>query len=306
MRRAKFSTLALAALVLLVGSCSSGDAESSQPTDDASTTSASVNAEPDRSAGGGRWAGKVEGTDAFVAIVSDGEATTAYLCDGAAISSWFKTDAGAEMQAESGGIEVDAARDSDDWTGTVTLPDGSSKAFTASPSDDEVLFRAEGEDDDGAWLGGWIVLGDEQRGSLVLRTSTSTTQTSPTLEPSTLTLSGATTTSTSLVVQPVSPLKLPTGSTTATTSWTASGRVTRSGTGVGGLTVRFSRSDGSVLGSARTSTDGSYRLAMTVPSSPIVVNGAVLDSSGRVLPLASPVQVTTVPNGASTVNLALT
>ena len=304
MRRRRFQTLAgLAVAALLVGGCGGA----SDPVESGSETTAAPTSQP----GGasetqkGQWAGQVEGTDAFVAIVSDGSSTTAYLCDGAAIDEWFTSSSGTSIQDEKGEIALDVKRDGDSWTGTVTLPDGRTQAITTEPSEEVVLYRAAGEDDDISWLGGWIVRDTEQRGSLVIRSATTSTQTSPTLDTSSLTLNSSVTSS-NLVVQPVSPLKLPTGAIPTTNAWTVFGRVTRANSaGVGGVSVRFARSDGSSLGRASTSPDGSYRLTMSVPLAPIAVTVTVVDVSGRVLPTPAPVRTTSVPGGSSTVNVVL-
>ena len=112
----------------------------------------------------GSWAGKVEGTDAFIGIASNGKEVIAYVCDGQSISQWFKGQINSnslELSANGATLRLDLAVDS--ASGTVTLADGGSFNFTADrASGDAGLYRldesANGED----FVSGWVVLNDGQ------------------------------------------------------------------------------------------------------------------------------------------------
>ncbi|MBM4378362.1 MAG: hypothetical protein FJ086_03540 [Deltaproteobacteria bacterium] len=61
--------------------------------------------------------------------------------------------------------------------GVVTLPDGTELPFTAAPTTEEILYRAEtmAEGGDAGIVAGWIKLGDRVQGSLSLATTSGTT-----------------------------------------------------------------------------------------------------------------------------------
>lgn len=138
----------------------------------------------------GSWAGTIEGTDGYIAFVASQDRIVAYACDSAAIHDWFTVAATSNVAASANGLSLSAAPSADAWRGQLTLADGSSHAFVADRSAAPILFRAEGETPDARWLGGWIDRGGAgQRGTLIVDRSGSTTQLSPTLTTTTLTLS---------------------------------------------------------------------------------------------------------------------
>src|SRR4051812_11949299 len=71
-----------------------------------STTSASS---------GGTWVGPLQGSRAFVAIVSDGDQIAAYVCDNGTVGSWFFGPTGADGRIalagrDGAGLDVTLAR----------------------------------------------------------------------------------------------------------------------------------------------------------------------------------------------------
>jgi hypothetical protein len=117
------------------------------------------------------YVGKVEGTDAYIAVVERGGEITAYICDGAATALWFTgTQDGTTITAtHPKGATLAAEQAGSTLTGTVVL-DGATHAFTA----EEAEYPAglwQGIDDasvplDEAFRYGWVVLPDgSQRGA---------------------------------------------------------------------------------------------------------------------------------------------
>ena len=119
----------------------------------------------------GSYVGKVDGSDAFIALVAqkNGE-VTASVCDGASISEWFRGSADGdtlELASKSGAhLAADLAADS--INGSFTPSGGSSLDFIASAVTEPAgLYRAEQTIDGVDYVGGWIVLpGGEERGSI--------------------------------------------------------------------------------------------------------------------------------------------
>jgi hypothetical protein len=104
----------------------------------------------------GEYVADVEGSDAFVAFVTDGSEVRAYVCDGhddeVAISEWFKgtADGGSvTMTSTSGDAVLEAAPGPDGVSGSVEA-DGETLAFEALPAEgDEGLYAFKGPVDDG-------------------------------------------------------------------------------------------------------------------------------------------------------------
>jgi hypothetical protein len=111
----------------------------------------------------GSFVGLLEGTDAHIAIVSDGENLVGYVCDSKNISIWFQADVGgtsADVNArtEQDLGEVDFLGDTAD--GEIEV-DGERRSFSAELAvGDAGLYRAFKEDDEGTVEVGWVVLND--------------------------------------------------------------------------------------------------------------------------------------------------
>jgi hypothetical protein len=119
----------------------------------------------------GSWAGKVTGTDAFVAVVAGKRNVAAYVCDGAhRIAETFigrRSGTGAKLSSERGGrLSVTLASDSAD--GTVTLADGRHLRFAGrAVAGDAGWYRAAGTVKGQLTRVGWVVLPDgAQRGAV--------------------------------------------------------------------------------------------------------------------------------------------
>lgn len=120
----------------------------------------------------GSFVGKVDGSDAFISVVvhANGE-VTAYVCDGADISEWFKGTAdGSSLDlTNANGASLTATLSANSASGTFTPAGDSALNFSAEiASEPAGLYRADLTYENTAYVGGWIVLPDgDQRGSIV-------------------------------------------------------------------------------------------------------------------------------------------
>ena len=81
----------------------------------------------------GSFVGKVDGSDAFIAVVLHGNGeVTAYICDGASISEWFKgnVDGSSLNLTNASGTRLTADLAADSFTGTFTPSSGSPSPST--------------------------------------------------------------------------------------------------------------------------------------------------------------------------------
>jgi hypothetical protein len=103
---------------------------------------------------------------AGIALSTNGQQVIAYLCDGDAhqlsLAEWFRgpvTSSGIDI-TNAHGAHLVAAVSAQAITGTVTLKDGRSAAFSArlllDPGSDYGLFRSEETFNGVQYLGGWI------------------------------------------------------------------------------------------------------------------------------------------------------
>jgi hypothetical protein len=125
-------------------------------------------ADIERAANRQTFVGKVDGTDAYVAVeVVPGRAVRAYVCDGHDMKQWFSGDpsgdvlrAAAETGAATAGATLAATRSGDVFTGTVDVA-GTAHPFTAARAAyPGGLYLAGTPADQGDLRGAWIVLGD--------------------------------------------------------------------------------------------------------------------------------------------------
>ena len=107
------------------------------------------------------FVGSVQGTDAFIAVVSDGQDVQAYLCDGVTYGDWFRgpvRDGRAEIESERG-LRLAVQLRPGGASGTVRGLGGNEWAFEAEPAQGEAgLYRTR--PDDPEYVGGWVVLND--------------------------------------------------------------------------------------------------------------------------------------------------
>jgi hypothetical protein len=119
----------------------------------------------------GSFAGKVAGSEAYVAIVAGrGGKVLAYVTDGASSVDWVAgvvTGRTASLSNE-GGATLDAKWSRREVTGSFTRPQNPTLTFTAvSVKTPAGLYRAVEDFADGRYVGGWVVLPDgTERGSV--------------------------------------------------------------------------------------------------------------------------------------------
>jgi hypothetical protein len=121
----------------------------------------------------GSYVGKVEGTDAYIALVTKGGQVAGYICDSATISSWIKTGPvsgnTAALVSRKGVALGSVTWSGSTVSGTLTI-DGAGHAFSAElATGDAGLYRAaQGTPGEvGSVEVGWIVLPNgSQRGTI--------------------------------------------------------------------------------------------------------------------------------------------
>ena len=152
-----------------------------------------------KAAAKGAFVGKVDGTDAYVALVSDGSSVVGYVCDSKKLSRWIDVsavrDGTAKLGARNGDDLGEATISARSATGTITVA-GEPHSFRAVPASGEAgLYRAAHVDQEDGMLGkgeveaGWIVLPDGTRRGA---TNTGTTSTVLVKSAPRLTLSSST------------------------------------------------------------------------------------------------------------------
>ena len=123
----------------------------------------------------GSFVGDTEGSESFVAIVTDGEKVMGYVCDGETTAEWFSGSAGRDSieLTSAGSLGLVAERGTGDGLdGVVTDGDGSEFIFSATRVDldglDGGLCRGERIIEGVTYTGGWIILPDgRQRGAVL-------------------------------------------------------------------------------------------------------------------------------------------
>jgi hypothetical protein len=128
---------------------------------------------PDPPTNQAQFVGRVAGTDAFIGINKDGQAITAYVCDGTqghiSIQEWFNGTASnnAFDLTSKGGMRVTGVLHGNSIVGMFITADGKEHHYDAvlASGGDAGLIRIEEIRDGALWVGGWIQLSDgEQRG----------------------------------------------------------------------------------------------------------------------------------------------
>ncbi|MEW6083681.1 MAG: hypothetical protein AB1607_03705 [Chloroflexota bacterium] len=112
----------------------------------------------------GAFAGKVDGSDAFIAVVLHTDGTvTAYVCDGLAVAEWFKGNANGNSLdlTNADGATLNATTAADSFSGTFTPVGGSALNFSVSVvTEPEGLWRLDETVDGVDYVTGWVVLPD--------------------------------------------------------------------------------------------------------------------------------------------------
>jgi hypothetical protein len=153
-------------------------------------------------AGAVTYVGRVPGLDASLAVVVEDDAAFAYLCDGAAVSEWFRgpVDKGAITLESPDGSLLVAAREGSRLVGFV-FTGGERAKFSLKPASGEAgLFRAEQVIDGVGYAAGWVVQPD---GSALGQVSTAQVEGARTLAPPPVLTTTPTTTVAVTVVEKV-------------------------------------------------------------------------------------------------------
>jgi hypothetical protein len=207
------SAVAITAAVVLAG-C--GDDADTSPEPAQATEAAAAK---------GAFVGTVDGTDAYVALVSDGSRVLGYVCDSKKLSRWIDVstirDGTAALATRTGEDLGEAMISGDRASGTITI-DGESHAFSAVPASGEAgLYRAaridrkDGKLTEGEVEAGWIVLpdGTQRGGTNVGTTSTILVKSAPRLSLSAttvnLSISGASLKTALNDIQSITPIPIP-------------------------------------------------------------------------------------------------
>ena len=118
------------------------------------------------------FVGQIPNSDIFVAIVTSGSKTLAYVCDGIEIAEWFSGS-----KAEYGWLELTSKKGwklkvnmgASSAVGSLTIKNNQPISFTTTLAKGRAgLYRAEKILGETKYVGGWIVNSNgEQRGAVV-------------------------------------------------------------------------------------------------------------------------------------------
>lgn len=121
----------------------------------------------------GSFAGQVEGSNAFIGLVTNGEQLLAFYCDGTTETApilwgWFRGDLDSkafDLTSENGD-HLTGEFSANGANGTITLANGTTLAFQAEPVNEPAgLYRHKETVDGQGTISGWIVLANgELRG----------------------------------------------------------------------------------------------------------------------------------------------
>jgi hypothetical protein len=117
----------------------------------------------------GSFAGHVFGSEAFIAIVTNGTDVSAYVCDGTSegvgISEWFKGTVAQNafaLVSRSDHAQLTGQLGADAASGTVTLPDGRELDFVVPVASDAAgLYAFKGDELEAT--AGWVIIIPEGR-----------------------------------------------------------------------------------------------------------------------------------------------
>lgn len=179
-------TAALFAVAAVVSGCGNDDESAGEPAQATQSSAAK-----------GTFVGKVDGTAAYIALVSDGRRVVGYVCDSKQVSSWIDVaairDGAARLSSRSATALGQATFSDDRVSGSITVG-GDQRSFSAELASGQAgLYRAarvqqaDGKLGDGELEVGWVVLADgTQRGGTNVGTATKTAvNPAPRLSPNT-------------------------------------------------------------------------------------------------------------------------
>jgi len=125
------------------------------------------------------FVGRVASTEALVGVITNGEKTTVYVCDGSATARWFSgtvTGNRLEVGSQDGAVvTAELPRGVKEVSGTLKLPDGTALAFGAlatTGKDNAGIYRATGTLGGENFTMGVIVLPDNQFAGILRRGQT--------------------------------------------------------------------------------------------------------------------------------------
>jgi hypothetical protein len=124
---------------------------------------------PEAQTATGSFVGTINGTQALIGLVTDGDRVRAYACDGKRIARWYSGRARTgKVDLRNGETRLQATLTADGGTGTLTLADGSSRRFTVEHVDGEAgLYQGEATRAGVRYLGRWVVAANgDQTGRL--------------------------------------------------------------------------------------------------------------------------------------------
>ncbi len=125
-----------------------------------------------QAATGATFVAVTENPQAFVAIVTSGDKTLAYVCDGEKIAEWYRgraVNGSVSLTSTGGASKLTAKRNGDVWEGLVTLEGDRNWAFKAATTSAPAgLYRSDDVLNSARFLGGWVVLDNgDQRGAVI-------------------------------------------------------------------------------------------------------------------------------------------
>lgn len=158
------------------------------------------------------FVGTVDGTDAFIALLTSGGDAVVYICDGPAdIAEWFAgpvEETTIDLRNDAG-AQIEATASDGGYAGTVTFATGERHRFQAEPAESGAgLLRVTGPaaQADGL-VAGWIVTNNgEQRGSFRVR---GIARTAPAVPGTTLTFAGTSYPVSVFLIPPTTPATPP-------------------------------------------------------------------------------------------------
>ena len=118
------------------------------------------------------YTGRLEGTGAFIAVITGSDKLVAYTCDGFTLAQWFRATplkTPLELASTDGQSRLKLRLSARLVTGSLEFGDGGVFRFKAARSSgDSGLYRSETLKDGVGYVGGWVVLENgEQRGSIM-------------------------------------------------------------------------------------------------------------------------------------------
>ncbi len=169
-----------ATAIIVLGGCSDDSSSSAESSSAAASSSAVVSMKDqipspftDDPQMPNTFVGSVDGTDAYIAVVTSGSAAMAFVCDGEKMWAWMDgtVDNGKLDMTGADGAKLEATVDGDAGIkGSLTMTGASGKAFTAvAAAPGEGVYRTVMTKDGQEMTLGWIIRTEGARG--LLRTS---------------------------------------------------------------------------------------------------------------------------------------